>query len=73
VQPTRRLGGDASGGEVGLQSLQQRLRAAAGLGERLKQGVHQVEQGCLIAAQHAVQEQVSGLQRVVKVQPSGQQ
>jgi hypothetical protein len=74
VQSTRRFSRDSARGEVGLHRLQQRLGAAAGPGQRLQQGVNQVDQGFVVAGQDAVDQQLVGLDDVVVVvQPSGQQ
>ena len=74
VESARRLGGDGAGGEVGLHGVQQRLGAAPRAGERLEQGVDQVDQRLVVAGQDAVEQQVAGLDDVVVVvQPPGQQ
>jgi hypothetical protein len=68
VQPFRRLGGHPTGVEVGLQGGQQLSGAAAGLRQRAEYGVHQVDDGGLVAQHHPVGEQVMGVDdRVVLV------
>lgn len=51
VEPARCFGGDTSGSKERVQGVQEGVGPAAGSGERFQQGVYQVDQRGLVAAQ----------------------
>ena len=73
VQAPGSLGGDLTGREVRIEGLQQRLGAAAGLGQRPEDGLDEIDDGGLVADQDPVDEHVAGIDHGrVELQPLGE-